>query len=272
MCELPERLAGKPMLLAGPVPLRADGFLDEIEDVGGKLDVVRLPGHFGNISGALFGNHPRRDPDDLDKEKPLKNARNDADMPRVPPGRIAHEAAGKGPFPVLLDQSEVVPGDEFAGFGSGRSGFFRIRALGQCEQLADLGPQLVLRVGAVIQVFAFRAEQRAVFAGGMRVGPQKFAQGAKGGTVAGFAPAVRVNERPKVGDLVQKHIAHGVEAMGGGKRAIELDRPGFRIGQAELLDIGQHDVGPRRDPPPDDVRRFLKGPRVLPAKPEDQGP
>jgi hypothetical protein len=64
------------MLLTGLIPLRTDRHLDEIKDIRGKLDVVRLPGHLGNVARALLGRNPRRDPDHLDKEKPLKDIGN----------------------------------------------------------------------------------------------------------------------------------------------------------------------------------------------------
>jgi hypothetical protein len=105
----------------------------------------------------------------------------------------------------------------------------------------------------------------------MRVGAQLLAQTAKDGAVAGFALAVRAGGSPEVRDLVEKHIAHGVEAVGSGKTLFQLDRPGFRVGDSELSDIGQQDVGPRRHAPPNHLWRFRQGPGVLPAKPENKG-
>jgi hypothetical protein len=56
------------MPFAGLVPLHTDRPVDEIKDIRGKLDVVRLPRHLGNTAGASPGDDPGGDPDDLDKE------------------------------------------------------------------------------------------------------------------------------------------------------------------------------------------------------------
>ena len=135
----------------------------------------------------------------------------------------------------------------------------------------NLGPQLVLRVRAVIEALAPRAEQGVILVGCLRVGPQKLAHFTEDGAVAGLAPALRIGGSPKVCDLVEKHIAHGIEAVGGGKRAVELDRPGFRVGDSKLACVGEQDVGPRRNAPPDLLRRFFHSPGVLPAQPENKG-
>jgi hypothetical protein len=59
------------MPFAGLVPLHTDRPVDEIKDIRGKLDVVRLPRHLGNTAGASPGDEPGGDPDDLDKKKPV---------------------------------------------------------------------------------------------------------------------------------------------------------------------------------------------------------
>ena len=260
------------MLLTGLSPLRTGRPLDEIKDIRGELDVVRLPGHLRDVARAVLVHDPGRDPDNLDEEKPLKNVCNDDEMARVSLRRVAHEPSGKDAFPALLDQVQVVPGYEFTGLGCGRSGLFRVRAFGKREKFANPGPQLVLRVRAVIEAFAIKSEQMAVLVGCTRVGAQEFAHVTEHGAVAGFVLASRKDGSPEVGDLVEEHIAHGVEAVGGGKRAFELDRPGFRVGDPKLSRVGEHDVGPRRNALPDVLRRFFHRPGVLPAKAENKGP